>query len=227
MNLRTLLRARRPSPAMAVALLALLLATAGSASAATTLLISSSSQIKNGTIKTADLAKGARSALRGKTGATGATGQTGQAGPQGPQGPKGDAGPQGEPGISAFAGTIPSGTTVRGYYERQDYVPDGKKVRIGVSLPAPAPVDLDADHVNFGASSGYADADPACTGSNSNPTAPPGKVCIYSFGVSGIGQPEGTSGRMSNRFGFVIQYSSNGGNVDYVGTGGVWAYTAP
>ena len=208
---------------MAVALLALLLATAGSASAATTLLITSN-QIKNGTIRTADLAKGARAALRGKTGATGTTGQTG---PQGPQGPKGDTGRQGEPGISAFAGAIPSGTTVRGYYERQDYVPSGKKVRIGVSLPAPAPVDLDADHVNFGASSGYADADPECTGSNSNPTAPPGKVCIYSFGLSGIDQPEGTSGRMSNRFGFAIQYASNGANNDYVGTGGVWAYTAP
>jgi hypothetical protein len=221
MNLRTLLRARRPSPAMAVALLALLLATAGSASAATKLLISSSSQINNGTIRTADLAKGTRSALRGQTGAAGPQG------PQGPQGPKGVAGPQGEPGISAFVGTIPSGTTVRGYYERQDYVPSGKKVRIGVSLPAPAPVDLDATHVNFGASSGYADADPDCTGSNWNPTAPPGKVCIYSFGLSGVDQPEGTSGRMSNRFGFAIQYSSNGANNDYVGTAGVWAYTAP
>ena len=106
-------------------------------------------------------------------------------------------------------------------------MPSGKKVRIGISLPAPAPVALDADHVNFGASSGYADADPDCTGSNWNPTAPPGKVCIYSFGLSGIDQPEGTSGRMSNRFGFAIQYASNGANNDYVGTGGVWAYTAP
>jgi Collagen triple helix repeat (20 copies) len=233
MNLRTLLRARRPSPAMAVALLALLLATAGSASAATRLLISSSRQIKDGAITSADLSKRARTALRGHVGPAGPRGPQGlqgapgAAGPKGEAGPKGAAGPKGEPGISAYSGTIPSGTTVRGYYERQDSVPAGKKVRIGVSLPAPAPVDLDAGHVNFGAASGYADADPACTGSNWNPTAPPGKVCIYSFGVSGIDNPEGTNGRMTNPYGFVIQYTSSGSNNDYVGTAGVWAYTAP
>jgi hypothetical protein len=212
---------------MVVALLALLLATAGSASAATKLLISSSSQIRNGSIRTADLAKGTRTALRGRTGPAGPAGTQGLQGPRGEAGPKGAPGAKGEPGISAFSGTIPSGTTVSGFYERQDAVPTGKKVRIGVSLPAPAPVDLDADHVNFGAASGYADADPDCTGSNWNPTAPAGKVCIYSFGLSGIDQPEGTSGRMSNRYGFAIQYTSSGSNNDYVGTAGVWAYTAP
>jgi hypothetical protein len=224
MNLRTLLRARRPSPAMAVALLALLLATAGTASAATKLLISSSSQIRNGTIKTADLAKGTRTALRGQKGATGAPGPQGL---RGEPGPKGDTGAKGEPGTSVFAGSIPSGTTVRGYFERQDAVATGKTVRIGISLPAPAPVDLDAAHVNYGAGSGYGDSDPACTGSRFEPTAPPGKVCIYSFGTSGISDPEGTSGRGATRFGFAIQYASSGGNNDYVGTGGVWAYTAP
>jgi Collagen triple helix repeat (20 copies) len=212
---------------MAVALLALVLATAGTASAATKLLISSSSQIKNGSIQTADLAKKARTALRGQTGPAGPQGAQGLQGPRGEPGPKGAAGPKGDPGISAFSGTIPSGTTVRGSYERQDYVPTGKKVRIGVSLPAPAPVDLDAAHVNFGAGSGYADADPDCTGSNWNPTAPPGKVCIYSFGVSGADNPVGTSGRMSSPYGFAIEYTSSGSNNDYVGTSGVWAYTAP
>jgi hypothetical protein len=212
---------------MAVALLALLLATAGSAGAATKLLISSTSQIKNGSIQTADLAKKARTALRGQTGPAGPQGAQGVPGLPGEPGPRGAAGPKGEPGISAFSGTIPSGTTVRGYYERQDAVAAGKKVRIGVSLPAPAPADLDADHVNFGAGSGYADADPACKGSQWNPTAPPGKVCIYSFGLSGIDNPEGTNGRMTNPYGFVIQYTSSGSNNDYVGTAGVWAYTAP
>jgi hypothetical protein len=211
---------------MAVALLALLLATAGSASATTKLLITSK-EIKNGTIRTTDLATGARAALRGKTGPAGTQGAPGVPGAPGPQGPQGVQGPKGDPGISAFAGTIPSGTTVRGSYDSQGYVPTGKTVRVGISLPVPAPVDLDSAHVNFGADSGYADADPECTGSRFAPTAPPGKVCLYSFGLSGMDYPEGTSARSANRFGFAIQYTSSGSNNDYVGTGGVWAYTAP
>ena len=58
-------------------------------------LITSSSQIKKGTVSRSDLSKRARKLLQGKVGHTGAAGPQGPAGAPGsvgPQGPKGDAG---------------------------------------------------------------------------------------------------------------------------------------
>jgi hypothetical protein len=83
------IRLRRPSPALAIAFVALVFSIAGTATAAK-FLITSSRQIKNGVIQTADLSKKARNALKGARGPAGATGAPGA---QGPQGPKGDIGP--------------------------------------------------------------------------------------------------------------------------------------
>ena len=88
---------------------AIVLAAASGAFAAHKYLITSSSQIKPGTIKLANLSKATRLALAGKTlnGAPAATvqgpkGDTGVAGPQGPAGPAGAAGAPGKPGISGY-----------------------------------------------------------------------------------------------------------------------------
>jgi len=92
---------RRPSAALVVSSLALFTALSGGAYAATTI---GSLQIKNnavqsidvkdGTLKTADMSLAARLSLKGKTG---------PAGPQGPAGLKGDKGDQGEQGIPGTA----------------------------------------------------------------------------------------------------------------------------
>ena len=65
-----------------------------------------SKDIKNGTIKAADLSKSAKKALRGKRGATGAQGLPGATGPTGAAGPVGPAGPEGAPGDSAGSITL-------------------------------------------------------------------------------------------------------------------------
>jgi collagen triple helix repeat protein len=78
-----------------VAVLVGVLAVTSGAFAAKRYLITSSSQIKDGVVKLADLSPEARKALQGGNAVPGA------AGPAGPQGPKGDAGPggpKGEPG---------------------------------------------------------------------------------------------------------------------------------
>jgi len=75
-----------------VAVLLGVLAVTSGAFAAKQYLITSSSQIKNGTLKLADLSPGARNALHGSNGAKG------DIGPAGPQGPKGDTGAAGAPG---------------------------------------------------------------------------------------------------------------------------------
>ena len=94
---------RRPSPATAIALLALFFALGGTAIAAKQYLLTSTSQIKPSVLKQ----------LHGKAGQTGPAGAAGPAGPQGPGGPQGPAGPS---SLSAL-------TTVTGPTEE---VPTGK-----------------------------------------------------------------------------------------------------
>lgn len=114
-------RARRPSPALAVATLALLLACAGSASAARDLMTGKG--IKDGSITGVDIKQGSlplsklRSApptgARGDMGPQGATGPTGGTGSKGDAGGTGDAGIKGDPGPSdAWVGVAGSDTPV-------------------------------------------------------------------------------------------------------------------
>lgn len=114
------MRFRRPSPAMIVAIVALIASLGGNAIAAT-VIISSSSQIKNGVVSSADirnntisstdvrngtitpndLSKSLRTQLAAagaNVGATGVSGQSGTPGATGSTGATGPAGPQGAPG---------------------------------------------------------------------------------------------------------------------------------
>lgn len=103
------IRSRLASPSLVVAIVALVAALSGTAVAAK-YMVTSSSQIKNGTIRGADirnstisLAKLSKSAQQAIShapggGANGANGQNGAPGPQGPAGPQGPQGPQGPAG---------------------------------------------------------------------------------------------------------------------------------
>ena len=84
-----------------IAVLAAVLAVTSGAFAANHYLVTSSSQIKNGTIAASDLSSAARKALKGQQGWKGDTGATGA---QGLQGPKGDPGPQGPHGPAGVSG---------------------------------------------------------------------------------------------------------------------------
>ncbi len=189
-----------------------------------------SKHVKDGTLQPADFA----STVRGGEAAAGATGPQGPQGPQGPagqqgqqgqQGPEGPQGARGEAGISAFEESIPSGTTVTGSFGHQQPLATGKQVTFHVSLPVPAPEALSNDRVNFAAfGPGGSELDPECVGSRNQPTAPPGKVCLYYAGTSGTATLEGLG---SERHGFAVKMVANGGNPDFVGVSGTWAYTAP
>jgi hypothetical protein len=147
-------------------------------------------------------------------------------GERGPQGPEGPRGAPGEPGTSAFADAVPSGATVTGFFGGQLPLATGKRTQFPVSLPIPAASSLGTSEVNFApGSSGALDIDPACTGTHHQPTAPAGRVCLYPGGASGVGAIEGVSG--SSRHGFFVSVTSSGGNVDFVGMNGSWAYMAP
>ena len=97
------LRTRVASPAMVVALTALVFSIVGTAAAAG-VMITSSKQVKNGAIQTADLSKKTRTALKGQKGGTGATGAQGARGTDGSQGAKGDTGTGGATGATGAPG---------------------------------------------------------------------------------------------------------------------------
>jgi len=118
--------AHRPSPAMIIAVIALIAAMSGSAVADGVHAVAAklkkgavtSREIKDGSVRLADINKKDRATLKGAkgatgaagaagaVGATGATGATGAAGPKGATGDTGATGPQGDIGPSnVFAAT--------------------------------------------------------------------------------------------------------------------------
>ena len=125
---------------VAIAALVGVLAITSGAFAAQHYLITSSSQIKDGTVRLADLAPGARKALHGNPGAKG------DLGPAGPQGPKGKAGPQGPKGSDGI-----SGYEVRTWrYSKDDANSDAGPGYVGVGSGAIATVACSDGKVAIG-----------------------------------------------------------------------------
>ena len=81
--------------------IALALALAGGAWAGKRYVITSSAQVKNGSLKLADLSRGARQGLKGARGPVGPAGPKGETGAQGPKGDIGQQGPRGPQGSVA------------------------------------------------------------------------------------------------------------------------------
>jgi hypothetical protein len=99
-------------------------------------------------------------------------------------------------------------------------------IRQVVQLPGMAPADLSNGTVNFAA--GGADADPACSGTATAPTAPAGKVCLYLLSAAGSGTAvdgQAIPGLAGSRSGFVV-HATNAA-LGETGAFGTWAYTAP
>lgn len=152
--------------------------------------------------------------------------------PAGPPGPRGDTGAKGDPGTSVYDASIPSGKTVRGAWGGRYPTPNAStSFLLSYSFPTPAPVPLTSAQVNV-AGTGE-DSAPLCTGSFADPTAPPGKVCIYirfdSLETSGgfAAWALGPDGSNANRYGFEVQIDDTGGANSNVRAEGTWAYTAP
>jgi hypothetical protein len=125
---------------VAIAAIFGVLAITSGAFAAQHYLITSSNQIKDGTVRLADLAPGARKALHGTPGAKG------DLGPAGPQGPKGNAGPQGPKGSDGV-----SGYEVRTWrYSKDDANSDAGPGYVGVGSGAIATVACSDGKVALG-----------------------------------------------------------------------------
>jgi hypothetical protein len=76
-----------------------------------------------------------------------------------------------------YSGTIPSGKTVVGAWGlHANNLNDNEDTFVTISFPLPSAAAYDA---HFAPSAFADDDDPSCTGSFTDPTAPPRKVCIY------------------------------------------------
>lgn len=148
-------------------------------------------------------------------------------------------GPKGEAGASAL-NPVPSGKTIRGAVGGDFHAYDalGRDFGAVVSLPIPAANGL-SDRDVFVNVAGWkndggqtapttTDTDPGCNGSPANPTAPPGKVCIYvsvadnAFNLGGCSIVQGAA---ASPYGFMLRWESqkDGDTLAH----GTWAYTAP
>jgi hypothetical protein len=196
--------------------LGLAIATVGTATAANLI---TGKEIKNGSIAMKDLSKSVREKL----------GKAGARGPQGDAGASGAPGSKGDRGISAWE-TIPSGVTVRGS-EAIGLPSDGNgaSYQQTFSLGARAPVALSNATVNFAtdATSQTTDDDAACTGSNSAPTAPPGKVCIYPGALDNINNLSGVAHVSGGEYSFRVVWSASTAAPNGMFLTFTWAYSAP
>lgn len=145
----------------------------------------------------------------------------------------GDAAALGSRPASAYATlaarTIPSGITVSGAFGLSANIGGAATVdlRQVVSLPGLAASDLTDATVNFAAAAAVGDADPACTGTALAPSAPAGKVCLYlsaSVGMSTTVSGEAIPLLAGSRAGFVVHALQASTATGVYGT---WAYTAP
>jgi hypothetical protein len=238
----------RPSSGLVLGVVAVLLASSVSAVAATQI---TSSMIKDKTIKVKDINPKAREKLRGQVGPAGPAGAPGATGPTGPKGATGTTGltgakgDPGTPGTSLFTTPVlPTGVTVRGVWGGRyvNAVPGAQKnsYLLTYSFPLPSPQQLNDAQVNFGAATAgpVGDADPACTGSVDNPTAPAGKVCIYvnpgtraNTTLTGFKLLAAGGANAADSYGFTVRIINidDPGLVDspLMRAEGTWAYTVP
>jgi hypothetical protein len=238
-----------------IAGLALVFAMTGGAYAAKKYLITSTKQISPGVLKQlrgkagvvgAPGVAGAQGAQgpagpAGPAGSAGAKGETGPAGPKGEKGATGGAGvagakgATGATGVSGFTETLPKGKTETGTWgDTLSGIPrTGTPEEVWVPISFPIPLAAGSEEAFFLNEEATASAagTGGCTGSVENPTAPPGKLCVYTAaennknikadpffvfnGVFGY-QPSGTVLRF-----FVTAEPAN------FQMNGAWAVTAP
>jgi hypothetical protein len=209
---------RRPSALLALAWATSLVAVGAASAAAATQI--TSQQIKNATIQSVDVKNGALTGADVKDGSLASADlKNGGVAPA-------DLAPAVAAGF--YSGPIPSGVTVVGFLDEDFEIGDGVvgELRTAIELPGEPGKDLTDADVNF-APDGIAattDDDPACTGTVASPTAPPGKLCLYTDSIAqGIAFVD-----------TIVQYDrwpvlrifSSGASSDVFARAS-WAYTAP
>ncbi len=156
--------------------------------------------------------KGLKLSVTGPQGPAGRDGAIGPVGPAGPAGPKGDTGAPGP-----FPGVLPRGITVRGNWA-------GGSSAAGTAYESISFGFTFASAPTFHYVPGPVSVPPGCSGgTNVNPTAQPGNLCLYSAGWAANTPGAALTG--SNAWGALFTVSSSGSG--FFADGGTWAATSP
>ena len=173
----------------------------------------------------------------GSNGSNGAKGDTGSQGPEGKQGPKGDTGDQGEPG--PLLTSLPSGKTLTGRWGFGGKEETATNVQIAFQFPLATPPDL---YLFLGGGvalvrkvggeveavfepEAYEEVEEECPGSEEEPKALAGNLCIYRGSASGASINSAHADIISaDRWGAEIPMLSV---AEYGTIDGSWAVTAP
>jgi hypothetical protein len=185
------------------------------------------SDVKNGSLSANDLnSRSLTKAIRdvaamSTTGAAGATGATGATGPKGDPGAPGTKGETG-----AYPTVLASGQTMRGSWGIQDTNSASTTHGYdGVDFPMPLPAGVLAEFVPPSSTTSN------CTGTVLEPTAPPGRMCLY-IGFSSsptpsfdVFPPDGGNGtKETGKYGMIVSASSFATSTFAYGS---WAVRAP
>jgi hypothetical protein len=169
--------------------------------------------IKDGTLGAAELSPAAKSILKGSAGPQGPQGLQG---PAGAAGVIGTTGPKGDPGRSALSTLLPGEKLTGGFNVDAHATAGGQDFRQWAAFPiSTATTPLVTAAVD----------DAACTGTAAAPTAPAGKVCVYTYVANNATLQVFPSPQAAGTRGFVVGVASlAAGDTFAIGS---WAYTAP
>ena len=231
-----------------VATLALFFAMSGGALAASHYLITSTKQIKPSVLKSLKGANG-KNGAPGEKGANGTNGAPGEKGANGTNGTgtEGKKGETGKEGATGPAGvihpgeTLPAGASEHGVWGFSG--PGGEQTVVPISFPIPIPGGLNKEHTVVVPETEESSTKEGCEGgSQYNPIAKPGYLCVY---VSELGEFEREGGTIAGNPGEGPVYAAvnegngaygvnpSGGLLNIKNTGtagvgrGVWVVTAP
>jgi hypothetical protein len=127
---------------------------------------------------------------------------------------------------------VASGQTIRGAFEmNQDGgTGSGQLAETAVGFPVSAHL-TDANQVNFAPAPGFptltTDTDSSCTGAEDNPTAPPGKVCLYAGQPNNVTDASGFPGGVTATFLYFQIDAKRASGTGAYSLEGTWAYTVP
>lgn len=129
-------------------------------------------------------------------------------------------------GFSAWD-PIPEGVTVGGTFNFDSSTTGSTGIDgFAIDLPGLPPQAITSFDVNFAPHEVATDDEPACTGTEIEPTAPPGMVCIYVGFTGNVVDAWGVSARGPRAF--AVQFTpgtATPGEDMYMS--GTWAYTSP
>jgi collagen triple helix repeat protein len=178
---------------------------------------------------------------KGDAGANGTNGASGATGATGSAGVKGATGPTGATGQTGFTETLPSGKTETGTWVISEHSTVFFQAAVEASISFPIPLAAGGEGFAFDRAQTTAAeyGSSGCSGNGLDPSAPPGKLCVYTLKEE-VEEAQGglvtkepvqegvfTEGTFGPTGAWLYGFGLHGGESSFVQAAGTWAVTAP